>query len=231
MGALRAPSNGRRLCQKAFVVPTQILATATRQPAAASSSSCLRRRRTVRQSARILSVAPSRRGKRQPALGGRDEVVARGQISVYETSSPEGRRGQKELGGESKRPPKEDQGRVGGGKTARRRVESWGSHRGGLLSPRSCPSTHDPRPASNGGAKESREGPSPTQGMDQRAHHGGRRAKRRRLIRVRAIARILLLFQSLTDFSSEQLPLVRVIRALFQLGVMCCSHGLAHCIM
>ena len=67
---------------------------------------------------RILSVAPSRRGKRQPALGGRDEVVARGQIRFYETSSPEGRRGQKELGGESKRPPKEDQGRVCGGKTA-----------------------------------------------------------------------------------------------------------------
>ena len=58
------------------------------------------------------------------------------------------------------------------------------------LSPRSCPSTHDPRPASNGRAKESREGQSPNQGMDRRAHRGGRRAKRRRLIRVRAIARI-----------------------------------------
>ena len=59
---------------------------------------------------------PFPQGKEAAGPWGRDEVVARGQIRFYETSSPEGRREQKELGGESKRPPKEDQGRSAAGR-------------------------------------------------------------------------------------------------------------------
>ena len=106
---------------------SQILATATGQPAAASSSSCLRAGEQSGKTADLVG-RPFPEGKEAAGPWGQRQVAVRGQIRVYETSSPEERRGQKELGGESKHPLKEDQGRVGGGKTARRRVESWGSH-------------------------------------------------------------------------------------------------------
>ena len=52
-------------------------------------------------------------------------------------------------------------------------------HRSGLLSFSPCPSAHNPRPAWKSGAKESREGQIPAQGIERGAHRGGREGERR----------------------------------------------------
>ena len=165
------------------------------QPAAAQPPPPPPSTRAVPQT-RGPAVARPHRGEGQPALRGPDDVVARGRTLVCGKLLGEGE-GSGNQAARAIAPAKQEQDLPltkargdGGGKTARRRVESWGSHRGGLRSPTSCPSAHNRGPAVKGRANESREGQSPAQGIEQRAHRGGHRTKRRRRNRVRAIARL-----------------------------------------
>ena len=96
---------GQSLVQKISAAPAQILAvvmgTACRSPAAAAAAVAGEHSRAT---ARTLAVAVPHKGEGQPVLGGSDKSQQEDRSEIRETSPPEGRRGQREPGGESKSP-------------------------------------------------------------------------------------------------------------------------------
>ena len=107
-------ANGRCLCKKYLRRQRKSWQSRRNSQPPLSRRSRLRRRGTQpRKRADPCSAAP-RKGEGQPVLGG-SEIAALGQVRVCETVPPEGRRGQREQGDESKLPQTNHQGRSAAG--------------------------------------------------------------------------------------------------------------------